>query len=145
LWSRNLLAHSIRGRISPNRSGDASEYADAEDAEDILGLNTIWSPLNPLVDLIFVHGLGGGSRKTWTEKGGQYWLKEWLPEDPGFKDVRIHSFGYKADWWEMRDSTLGINDFAISLLGQIRNNPGIKGSSVRDYPKVYFRFANYIN
>ena len=34
-----------------------------------LGLNHLSSPSQPLVDVIFVHGLGGGSRKTWSKTG----------------------------------------------------------------------------
>lgn len=87
----------------------------------------------PVADFIFVHGLGGGSRKTWakSEKDGHYWPKEWLAKDPNFQSVRLHSFGYKADWQEMKNSILGIEDFALSLLGEMQNNPGIRKTSTR--------------
>jgi len=87
----------------------------------------------PLADIIFVHGLGGGSRKTWvkSKKDGQYWPKEWLAKDPNFQRARLHSFGYKADWQEMKDSILDIQDFALSLLGEMQDNPGIRKTSVK--------------
>jgi pimeloyl-ACP methyl ester carboxylesterase len=87
----------------------------------------------PLADFIFVHGLGGGSRKTWvkSKKDGQYWPKEWLAKDPNFQSVRLHSFGYKADWQERKDSILDIQDFALSLLGEMQDNPGIRKTSTR--------------
>jgi O-succinylbenzoate synthase len=92
----------------------------------------ISNPPEPVADFIFVHGLGGGSRKTWAQanKLDRYWPKEWLAQDPGFKNVRLHSFGYKADWQEMKDSILDIQDFAQSLLGEMRDSPGIRKSLV---------------
>ncbi|KAI9784880.1 MAG: hypothetical protein M1816_000575 [Peltula sp. TS41687] len=82
----------------------------------------------PLADLVFVHGLGGGSRSTWgkTNHPLHYWPKEWLPRDPDFKHVRIHTFGYKADWGEKKGSVLDIQDFAHSLLGELKDNPDIR-------------------
>lgn len=40
--------------------------------------------------------------------------------------MRIHSFGYAADWAERQQSALDINDFAQSLLGEIKNSPEIR-------------------
>jgi hypothetical protein len=37
------------------------------DKKGPLGLNTLHDPLDAIADLIFVHGLGGGSQSTWTE------------------------------------------------------------------------------
>ncbi|RYP92352.1 hypothetical protein DL770_001554 [Monosporascus sp. CRB-9-2] len=38
-----------------------------------------------------VHGLGGGSRKTWSDSADQstFWPKEWLPAEPGFKHALL--------------------------------------------------------
>ncbi|KAI1280973.1 hypothetical protein F5Y07DRAFT_396009 [Xylaria sp. FL0933] len=100
-----------------------------------LGLTTLSQPLEAevTVDIVFIHGLGGGSRKTWskTPSSSHFWPKSWLPEDPDFQDVRIHSFGYKADWGERGKSILNIGDFAHSLLGELKNNPLIRRSSTR--------------
>lgn len=84
------------------------------------------------MDLIFVHGLGGGSRKTWSKTTDpyHYWPKEWLPSDPAFQNVRIYSFGYVADWSEMKNSVLEINDFAHSLLGEIMDSPEMRKDEV---------------
>ena len=97
-----------------------------------LGLNHLYSPPEPLVDFIFVHGLGGGSKKTWSKTANpyHYWPKEWLPRDPDFKNVRIHSFGYDANWVTKKDSILGVNEFANSLLGEIKDNPDIRKDNV---------------
>jgi len=91
------------------------------------GLNLLCAPPVPLVDFIFVHGLRGGSRKTWSKTNDplSYWPKEWLPRDPAFKNVRIFSFGYNSDWAERKDSVLNIHDFGKSLLSEIMNSPDI--------------------
>ncbi|MCJ1378546.1 hypothetical protein MMC17_001645 [Xylographa soralifera] len=104
----------------------------SDDLKGPLGLNLLYVPSEPFVDLIFVHGLGGGSRKTWAKTSNlyHYWPKEWLPRDPEFKHVRIHSFGYAAHWGERKSSILEINDFASSLLGEIKDNPDIRRDDV---------------
>ncbi|RWA07822.1 hypothetical protein EKO27_g7285 [Xylaria grammica] len=100
-----------------------------------LGLTTLHEPqeATPAVDIVFVHGLGGGSRKTWARTADplHFWPKAWLPEDVEFRDVRIHSFGYNADWGERRQSILNIHDFAQSLLGEIKNNPSIRRGNTK--------------
>ncbi|KAK7416890.1 hypothetical protein QQX98_004948 [Neonectria punicea] len=90
-----------------------------------LGLNTLHEPSEPLIDFIFVHGLGGGSRKTWsnTHNIADYWPQEWLPTEPRMKNVRIHSFGYDANWKNRGASTLTIHDFGQALLMDIHNSP----------------------
>lgn len=74
-----------------------------------------------------MHGLRGGSRKTWSFSDSplDYWPKEWLPRDGKFKHVRIHSFGYNADWGDKRESILNIHDFGKSLLGAVADSPEI--------------------
>lgn len=111
---------------------------DRESSADLkgpLGLNTLYQPTNAVTaDLIFVHGLGGGSRSTWTKFGDSslYWPQRWLPLDPGFQDVRIHSFGYDSNW--EKESTLNLHDFAKSLLGSIHDCPAISfDSNVRSF------------
>ena len=95
-----------------------------------LGLNTLYVPADiTAADLVFVHGLGGGSRSTWTKNGepSLYWPKEWLPNDPGFRDVRIHSFGYDSNW--EKESSLNIHDFSKSLLASIHDCPSMSQTS----------------
>ena len=110
-FSRTLTRRDARGQSS-------------EDGKGPFGLNTLFDPANPaIVDLVFVHGLGGGSRSTWTKSNDSslYWPQEWLPQDPAFQDVRIHSFGYNSDWTD--DSILNLHDFAKALLGSIQDCP----------------------
>ncbi|KAI1739372.1 hypothetical protein F4680DRAFT_449117 [Xylaria scruposa] len=140
----------VLSRDDPDRSQYDSSVARSSEAESgfsllgideeggekgPLGLNTLYEPqeATPVVDIIFVHGLGGGSRKTWSRTVDplHFWPKAWLPEDVNFRDARIHSFGYNADWGERRQSILNIHDFAQSLLGEIKNNPSIRRDNTK--------------
>ncbi|KAH8810734.1 NACHT and WD domain protein [Xylogone sp. PMI_703] len=92
-----------------------------------LGLTLLSQPSEPLVDFIFVHGLGGGSRKTWalSKEPLHYWPQEWLPRDTAFNNVRIHTFGYASKWAELKSSALNVHDFAKSLVAAIKDSPHI--------------------
>ncbi|KAF2118074.1 hypothetical protein BDV96DRAFT_644405 [Lophiotrema nucula] len=44
--------------------------------------------------------------------------------EPGFHNVRIHSYGYDADWTSTRPTlTIHIHDFGHQLLEKLRNSP----------------------
>ena len=108
--------------------------SDAESSDEIrgpLGLNLLYEPSEPLIDFVFVHGLRGGSRKTWskTENLAHFWPQQWLPMEPSFKHVRIHSFGYSTDWGERKASPLTIHDFGQALLGDLQNSPTLNRES----------------
>lgn len=115
-----------------------TDTSEAEGQEtDSLGLHTLYDPKpnNTIADIIFIHGLGGHSRKTWSSSSTprSFWPQDWLPIEPGFENVRIHSFGYKADWgkkWQ-HQSILNIHDFAESLIGGLRNHPSIRRDDTR--------------
>ena len=121
--SRSFLARPFGKR----HDGDS---VDPQYPKGPLGLSILSSPLNEAVaDLIFVHGLGGGSRSTWTKYSDPpvFWPLEWLPADPQFHDVRIHSFGYNSNLW--KESILNIHDFARALLGSVQDCPTIPRDS----------------
>lgn len=108
----------------------------SDDEKGALGLTTLHEPQSPVTavaDLVFIHGLGGGSRKTWSYSPdpGHYWPGAWLPADPDFSDVRIHTFGYRADWGQRGQTAMDIHEFAQSLIGSLRNNPDIRRTSTR--------------
>ncbi|KAM7213351.1 hypothetical protein V8F06_011248 [Rhypophila decipiens] len=108
----------------------------SSDEKGALGLTTLHEPTppsEPVADIVFIHGLGGGSRKTWSFSSDpqHYWPQAWLPDDGDFSDVRIHTFGYKADWAERKQSVLDIHGFSQILLGALRNHPAIRRSRTR--------------
>ncbi|OBT68035.1 hypothetical protein VE03_01456 [Pseudogymnoascus sp. 23342-1-I1] len=95
-----------------------------------LGLSLLYSPTAPEIDLIFVHGLGGNSRKTWTKSFLQsnFWPEEWLPKDPAFKNVRIHSYGYDSYYLKGKGDCLNVHHIGKSFLGAISTSPCIINS-----------------
>ncbi|KAF7943718.1 uncharacterized protein EAE97_005788 [Botrytis byssoidea] len=127
----NYIDRALKG-VSFGHSSKSSRET-ATDLKGPLGLNLLHTPSEPLIDFIFVHGLGGGSRKTWakSEDVYHYWPKERLPRDPDFKNVRIFSFGYSADWTVRSGDALDVSDFAQSLLGELNTCPEIRRSKTK--------------
>ncbi|KAI0158724.1 NACHT and WD domain-containing protein [Pestalotiopsis sp. NC0098] len=108
------------------RNKNSEEAHSVSHGKGPLGLTTLWSPSESgIADVVFIHGLNGGSQSTWTYNGDKttFWPKEWLPEDSAFQDVRLHSFGYSSGW--SHASILNINDFAQALLASIQDAPQI--------------------
>jgi hypothetical protein len=70
------------------------------------------------VDLIYVHGLGGSAKETWTHAVSKGFWPDWLHEDSRFDNVRISTFGYDANFKNVLvpQNALGITDFAYQLL-----------------------------
>lgn len=125
------LIHEDGDREHVDEHGDP-DGGDDDDWKGPIGLNLLHEPENPRVDLIFVHGLGGGSRKTWslTKEMKHFWPKSWLPEDSAFENVRIYSFGYSSDWHKGKDSAMNIYDYGLSLLTAMELRPGFGADDV---------------
>jgi hypothetical protein len=74
-----------------------------------------------VVDIIFIHGLGGGSRDTWTHPGtGAFW-PDFLYEDDKFANARISTFGYDSNFVNifLPNNVLDISAFAKQLLDDL--------------------------
>ena len=115
---------------SSSRDEDASEKTR-------IGLTELYSPdFPPLIDFIFVHGLRGGSIKTWRkyDAPGYFWPKEWFHIDTDLSSVRTSTFGYQSDWLSRRDSVLNVHDFGRKLLGELQTSSFLRRS--RDTPIV---------
>ncbi|PCD29344.1 hypothetical protein AU210_011882 [Fusarium oxysporum f. sp. radicis-cucumerinum] len=96
-----------------------------------LGLNLLYCPTEPEIDLIFVHGLGGNSRKTWSKTfadQSHFWPEDWLSQDPAFRNVRIHSYGYDSYYLKGKEDCLNVHHIGKSLLGAISIAPCIANS-----------------
>lgn len=96
------------------------------------GLRLLRYSSEPLIDLIFVHGLRGGSVKTWRRGSDprSFWPQFWLPMEPGFENVNIYSFGYDSDWASLKSSILNVHDFGQGLLEEMRDTPYFRGNKV---------------
>ena len=123
---------------SASRSFLTRPFSKRCEADDIdnqypkgpLGLSTLHEPAGSVVaDLVFVHGLGGGSRSTWSKSSDVpvFWPQDWLPTDADFQESRIHTFGYNSNW--QKESVLNIHDFARALLGALLDCPTIPRAS----------------
>ena len=61
------------------------------------GLILVHEPDRPVADIVFVHGLGGSSHKSWSygHDPRNFW-PDWLKLEMGLSEARIHTFGYSA-------------------------------------------------
>lgn len=123
---------TTRRSISPGRSEQSAptttltafnsrDYtlSGSHPPNDPLGLNVIHVPDAPhTIDVIFVHGLGGTSKQTWSKNKDPnlFWPKEWLPHEPDISTARVLSFGYNAHFAAPGRNILNISDFARDLL-----------------------------
>lgn len=59
------------------------------------GYHILYAPQQPVLDIIFIHGLNGDSYKTWCHKKSKlYWPKDILPHD--LRKARIITYGFDA-------------------------------------------------
>ena len=126
-WSRTVLA-TISGLIfilplfiavelvfQPHHKSltYCTQYAMAREGRD-LGLLNVHQPQSPTADLVFIHGLDGHRRATWTNKSEIFWLP-WLENH--LRDVRIWTYGYDAGsiLGSLDDFDLHVNQFLQDL------------------------------
>lgn len=74
-----------------------------------------------IVNIVFVHGLGGSATETWTHEPSKIFWPTLLHEDDRFANIRISTFGYDADFNNVfaAKNVLGIPDFAKQLLDDL--------------------------
>ena len=109
---------------SRTRSRDGPREQSSEWQPDPLGLSVVYAPnTKRSLDIIFVHGLGGSSRRTWCKNKdlGLFWPGLWLSQEVDISTARILSFGYNANYQSTGPgSILNISDFAKDLLYEMR-------------------------
>ncbi|KAI1460210.1 hypothetical protein F4805DRAFT_418612 [Annulohypoxylon moriforme] len=93
--------------------------------KDPLGLRVIHRPAGQRrADIIFVHGLGGSSRMTWSYDRNIdfFWPLKFLPLEPDISQARILSFGYNANFRPgSAKNKMSILDFAKDLLFDLKH------------------------
>lgn len=100
--------------------------------DDPLGLTVLHAPETQAhtIDILFIHGLGGTSIRTWCRNRDPefFWPKKWLPAEADLAGARMLSFGYNAHFSVRRRQTvLTINDFAADLLYSMKYSAGEGG------------------
>lgn len=124
-----LSRHShSRSRSRQPLSSDSAPALKENGAHprDAPGLHVLHRPAGAQrhVDVVFVHGLGGSSRGTWTKDRdlARCWPSEFLPLEPGIgSDARILTFGYNSKFRSgAGKSQMSMLDFAKDLLYEMR-------------------------
>lgn len=135
-----------RRSLHPGSTSARSLLASSPPIEDNrgpLGLRLLYAPAVALVDIIFVHGLNGGSLKSWCVAGDRqtFWPQEWLPQEPSLQHARIHTFGYPAGFVGAQANCLDLNDLGRSLLDDIVTSPTLRADqnvSLVPKPRRFF-------
>lgn len=88
------------------------------------GLTVVYQPKHckPIVDIIFVHGLGGRSHYTWSYRRDLdlFW-PQWLHSEPGLSEARISTYGYDSSVFPAFTKNFScIDDFSRELLFRIK-------------------------
>jgi hypothetical protein len=117
-----FLERSASCRLASHRSKSAQSTT-----APILGLALVFSPdrdqREPIgdFDIIFVHGLGGSARSTWTHPRTKWFWPQNLYVKKGFQKARVLTFGYNSDWANVfgPSNKLDLHDFSLQLLNRI--------------------------
>ena len=125
--SISALEHPNPQRVSTTRSShDVGELArkQSDTGAGPLGLNVVYAPEagKRKADIVFIHGLGGTSRFTWSKNKNPdlFWPLEFLPLDRDIAQARILSFGYNASFQRKGKGQVSISDFAKELLFDLK-------------------------
>jgi pimeloyl-ACP methyl ester carboxylesterase len=78
-----------------------------------------WSDAQKCSDLVFVHGLGGSSDRTWADRDGVSWCR-WIASD--LPQVRVSALNYEAEASEWFGHTMPLADRATNLLALLKIN-----------------------
>ena len=131
-WSHGLSNTTIKSRLPgfdlPLRHGQSQDVEakrkerSRDHRDNALGLTVLHEPeSSPSADIVFIHGLGGTSRHTWSKNRDlqSFWPLQWLPCEPDLATARIMTFGYNSHFSSVshrQESILNISDFAKDLL-----------------------------
>lgn len=101
-----------------------SHVKNGEHDNGPLGLNVVYTPPNGhKADIVFIHGLRGSSRSTWSKYRNPelFWPKAFLPLELDVCLARIFTFGYNANFHRAGNATTSIWDFAEALLFDLKH------------------------
>ncbi|KAK9784452.1 putative GPI inositol-deacylase [Seiridium cardinale] len=119
-----LLVRQRRDTITQYQRPETAALPENDDSRGRRGLSLLHATDKPFVPLIFIHGLGGGSIKTWSKDGNPlaYWPKVWLPQGAGMQHTNIYAYAYESGSL-LRGSTdpaLNIATLGESLLNGLK-------------------------
>lgn len=119
-----LLQRTLSTGTSKSSASNRARSKSPGAARDPLGLHVVYYPQNTphRADIIFIHGLGGTSRSTWSKNRDPelFWPLMFLPKEPDICLARILSFGYNADILKGTKTSVTVLDFAKDLLFDLK-------------------------
>ncbi|KAI0550041.1 hypothetical protein F4679DRAFT_544620 [Xylaria curta] len=104
-------------------TSDSLRRESVTDDPGPLGLNVVYTPDHAhKADIVFVHGLGGSSRWTWSKnkEPDLFWPLTFLPLEPDLCLSRILTFGYDASFGKSTSVATSVLDFAKDLLFDLK-------------------------
>lgn len=113
----------ISAILHPRNSHSSYFRKKSEPDPGPIGLNIIYAPEHAYkVDIVFIHGLGGTSQRTWSknENPDLFWPLKFLPLDPVVCLARILTFGYNANFRAAGNVSTSVLDFAKGLLFDLK-------------------------
>ena len=90
---RVVLGWGVRTRLMKTKQGSAIPLDEIKRFE----VTEVYAHPNAKVDIVFVHGLNGDPRHTWTGKNGTFWPTQLLPVSLKASQARILTYGYNGD------------------------------------------------
>lgn len=106
-------------RELPSQNTLFRKSSETESQSGTLGLNVVYTPDHGhKADIVFIHGLGGTSRWTWSKNKDPelFWPLTFLALEPELCLARIMTFGYNATLRKAGVARLSVLDFAKDLL-----------------------------
>ncbi|CAG7853304.1 SubName: Full=Related to kinesin light chain {ECO:0000313/EMBL:CCA74635.1} [Serendipita indica DSM 11827] len=85
----------LEGSVAGNSDGNDQSALKIRSKKEELGFLELVPGIDPVVDIIAIHGLDGHREKTWMAENGTLWLRDLLPAD--LPNVRVLAYGYDAD------------------------------------------------
>ncbi|KAI8952517.1 hypothetical protein F4801DRAFT_588976 [Xylaria longipes] len=138
--SRRAIS-DIQGQLLPSLPIGRERSRSRDRRDDPLGLTVLYAPETDqrIADIVFIHGLGGTSLRTWCKNRElEYlWPKLWLPKEGDLSEARILTFGYNAQFSGKRQqAALTINDFAADLLYSMKYGSDGGGEKLGQVPII---------
>ncbi|CAG7853599.1 Nuclear distribution protein PAC1 {ECO:0000255/HAMAP-Rule:MF_03141} AltName: Full=Lissencephaly-1 homolog {ECO:0000255/HAMAP-Rule:MF_03141}; Short=LIS-1 {ECO:0000255/HAMAP-Rule:MF_03141}; AltName: Full=nudF homolog {ECO:0000255/HAMAP-Rule:MF_03141} [Serendipita indica DSM 11827] len=86
---------TLRGTTFASAHTDTPPRSMSRSKIEDLGFLELVPSIDPVVDIVAIHGLGGHREETWTTDGGILWLRDLLPS--ALPNARVLTYGYDAD------------------------------------------------
>ncbi|KAK8139498.1 hypothetical protein PG984_002878 [Apiospora sp. TS-2023a] len=115
---RSTVASRVPSELGASEVVD-SNPASSDQGPDIAGdygLKTVFESESPKVDIVFIHGLDGHWRASFTQDN-VFWPSQYLPHD--VEDIRILLFGYDARVISKSPISKTVYNHAEALVGDL--------------------------